>query len=101
MSDIELAERLSKLSHAVGGLLTVATAMEQEVPLYSVPSLSLAIASLGELVTTRALQVHALAHQGRDDAHEAAGWPSPDVVRYVRTLITEGREPGREAGRWS
>lgn len=97
----ELAYKLDALSHCVGSLVTVASAMETEVPVYSVGGLALAVASLGEQVTNRGLEVHAAASSLRPDAHASAGLVAPEVVRYVHALITTGRAPGTEVGRWS
>jgi len=96
----EIADRLNSLSRSVGRLVTVHTAMETELPLYSIPGLGLAVASLGEQVTYRGLRVHAAAAVLRDEAHEAAGLLSPDLLKYVHHLISTGREPGAEVGRW-
>ena len=101
MTAQELADRLNALSGSVAALVTVATAMETEIPLYSVGGLALAVASLGEHVTTRGLEVHAVAVRLRPDAHASAGFAPPEVVRYVRTLLVTGREPGPEVGRWT
>jgi hypothetical protein len=96
----ELSTRLNALSRSVARLNIAHAAMETEVPLYSVGGLALAVASLGESVTYSGLRVHAAAFELRDRAHQAAGLVSPEVVRYVHTLITTGRAPGQEVGRW-
>lgn len=100
MSEV-LADKLNALSHSVASLVTVASAMETEIPLYSVGGLALAVASLGEQVTNRGLEVHASATALRPDAHSAAGLVPPETVRYVRALLVTGRAPGAEVGRWS
>lgn len=96
-----LAVKLDALSRSVGSLVTVAEAMETDIPLYCVGGLALAVASLGEQVTNRGLEVHALATGLRPDAHAAAGLIPPDLVAYVRTLLVTGTSPGPEVGRWA
>lgn len=95
-----LAVKLDALSDSVAGLLVVASAMETEIPLYSVGGLALAVASLGEQVTNRGLEVHALATGLRPGAHASAGLVPPETVAYVRTLLVTGAAPGPEVGRW-
>jgi hypothetical protein len=74
--------------------------METEIPLYSVGGLALAVASLGEHVTNRGLEVHAAATALRPDAHAVAGLVPPETVAYIQTLLTTGDAPGPEVGRW-
>lgn len=96
-----LAVKLNALSRSVGSLVTVAEAMETDIPLYSVGGLALAVASLGEQVTNRGLEVHAVATGLRPDAHASAELVAPDLVAYVRTLLVTGTSPGPEVGRWA
>lgn len=100
MTPNEIADRLNSLSRSVARLNIAHAAMETEIPLYSVGGLALAVASLGESVTYNGLKVHAAAAEIRDEAHEAAGLVSPELVKYVHHLISTGREPGAEVGRW-
>ena len=101
MSAEELARRLNALDHAVDGLVIVSSAMDAEVPLYAVGTLTLAVASLGELVANRALEAYRVAHALRGDASAAAGLPSPELVKHVRALILDGRTADSGVGRWS
>jgi hypothetical protein len=96
----ELRFKLDALTQSVDSLVTVAAVMDSEVPVYSVGGLALAVASIGEQVTNRGLEVHAVAASLRPEGHAAAGLVSPEVVRYVHALISTGREPGREVGSW-
>lgn len=100
MTRDEIANQLGSLSRSVARLNIAHAAIETEIPLYSVGGLALAVASLGEAVTYNGLKVHAAAVELREGAHQAAGLVSPDIVRYVHTLITTGRTPGQEVGRW-
>jgi hypothetical protein len=68
--------------------------------LYSVGGLALAVASIGEQVTNRGLEVHAVAASLRPEGHAAAGLVAPEIVSYVHSLISTGRTPGREVGSW-
>ena len=97
----ELSFKLRSLTQTVDSLVMVASTLDDEVPLYCVGSLSLAVASLAEQVTNRGLEVHAIAHELRPDAYREAGLVSAGVLRYVHALIATGRAPGAEAGRWS
>lgn len=97
----ELARRLDALTDAVDSLVSVAVAMQGEIPAYAVGGLALALASLGEQVTNRGLEVHAAASALRPASHAAEGLVSPELVRYVHALISSGRVPGAEVGEWS
>ena len=101
MTQEELRFKLSSLTHTVDTLVIVASTLDAEVPLYSVGGLGLAVASIGEQITNRGLEVHAAASLLRPETHGAAGLIAPEVVRYVHTLISTGREPGPEVARWS
>jgi hypothetical protein len=96
----ELTYALRSLNSAVDSLVVVASTLDAEVPLYSVGGLGLAVASIGEQVTNRGLEVHAAAHALRPDSHRAAGLADPKLLAYVHALISTGRVPGAEAGRW-
>lgn len=99
MSSAELAHKLNALTESVDSLVTVACAMETELPLYSVGGLALAVASLAERVTNVGLEVHAVASGLRPESHASAGLVPPETVAYVRALLATGREPGPEVGR--
>ena len=101
MSAEELARRLNVLDDAVDGLVIVSAAMDSEIPLYTVGTLTLAVASLGELVANRALEAYQVAVTLRGDASAAAGLPSPELVKHVRALILDGHTADPEVGRWS
>lgn len=100
MSPGELRFKLDALTQSVDSLVIVAAAMDCEVPLYSVGGLALAVASIGEQVTNRGLEVHAVAASLRPEGHAAAGLVAPEIVSYVHSLISTGRTPGREVGSW-
>jgi hypothetical protein len=97
----ELASALGALIRAVDSLVTVAATLDAEVPAYSVGGLALAVASLGEHIVNRGLEVHAIATGLRGEMHAEADLAAPEVLRYVHNLISTGSEPGREVGRWS
>jgi len=97
----ELAFKLASLTQSIDSLVMVAATLDSEVPLYSVGGLALAVASIAEQIANRGLEVHAEARELRPDGHAQAGLVGPDVVRYVHALITTGREPGAEVGRWN
>jgi hypothetical protein len=97
----ELARRLNVLDHAIADLVIVSSAMEVELPLYAVGTLTLAVASLGELVANRALEAYRTAQELRGSASAAAGLPSPELVKHVRALILDGRAADPGVGRWS
>ena len=100
MSAEELARRLNTLDQGVADLVSVWAAME-DAPLYSVGTLSLAVASLCELVANRALEAYRVAIEVRGTANAEAGLPSPELVAHVRSLITQGREADPGVGPWS
>lgn len=100
MTRPELAFKLAALSQSIGSLVLVAGVMDGEVPVYSVGGLALAVASIGEQVTNRGLEVHAAAASLRPEGHASAGLVAPEVVRYVHALISTGRTPGPEVGKW-
>ena len=100
MSAEDLARQLNALDHAFHDLVSVWTALE-EAPLYALSTLTLAVASLGELVANRALEAHRSAHELRGASSTRDGLPSPEVVKHVRSLILNGRTADPEAGRWT
>jgi hypothetical protein len=97
----ELASALGALLRSVDSLVVVASTLDAEVPAYSVGGIALAVASIGEHIVSRGLEVHAVASELRGVAHDEAGLVAPDLLRYVHHLISTGREPGREVGRWN
>ncbi|HTJ72803.1 MAG TPA: hypothetical protein VL551_35015 [Actinospica sp.] len=97
----ELPDALGALIRAVDSLVVVASTLDAEVPAYSVGGLALAVASIGEHIVSRGLEVHAIAAGLRGETHEEAGLIAPELVRYVHHLISTGSAPGREVGRWS
>lgn len=97
----ELSEPLAGLSRSVERLVIVASALESEsVPLYAVGGLALGMASLGDQVVVRGLEVHAAVESARTDLHRGAGLASPELVAYMSALLAGDRAPGPEVGRW-
>jgi hypothetical protein len=97
----DLSEQLEGLSRSVQRLVIVASALESEsVPLYAVGGLALGMASLGDQVVVRGLEVHAAVESQRTDLHAGAGLASPEIVAYMSALLAGDRAPGPEVGRW-
>ena len=100
MSTDELRVKLDALASSVDSLVVVASVMGEEAPLYSVGGLALAVASLGEQILNRGLEVHAIVAAVRPVGHGAAGLVAPEIVQYVHSLISTGRMPGGGVGSW-
>lgn len=101
MTSADLAFKINALTQSVDSLVIVAATLDAEVPLYAVGGVGLAVASIGEHIVNRGLEVHAVASRLRPVAHDDAELIAPELLRYFHHLISTGREPGREVGRWS
>ena len=100
MTSDDLATSLGALIRSVDSLVIVASTLDAEVPAYSVGGIALAVASIGEHIVNRGLEVHSIAAGLRAETHPEADLAPPELLRYVHHLISTGSEPGPEVGRW-
>jgi hypothetical protein len=100
MTHGEIGFKLDSMARSIDSLVLIRPSLDV-APHYCLGGLSLAVASLGEHMVNRGLELHEAASRHRPSGHAAAGLLPPDVLRYVHTLITTGREPGAEVGRWT
>jgi hypothetical protein len=95
----ELTARLNDLFRVLDALETLGGELDDDIPIYGLSSLLLAVAALSDMATRNALTLHAESRGAREAADRDAGLPSPQLLNRIRGLIQP--TGGMEVGRWS
>lgn len=99
MTGPELTERLNDLFRVLGALETLGGELDDDIPVYGLSSMLLAVAALSDMALRKALSLHAESRALREAADSDAGLPSPQLLNRLRGLIQP--TGGMEVGRWS
>jgi hypothetical protein len=98
----QLAEMLEGLEVVHADLSKVVGLIEAEqVPLYSLEPVLLAVASLASQVRDRALEACAEVHQVREQVRPEGATSNEAARRYINTLLTSQLLAGGQAGPWT